>query len=261
METLPAASVARHALAAASSVVLCTGAGMGVDSGLPDFRGNEGFWNAYPAFRSLGLSFLDLANPEWPHAGHAALIHAIRGRPAFAFTSNVDGQLLRAGWSPRRLVECHGRIRLFQCANGCGELPWDASDARIVVDEETMNAVGTLPRCPGCDGIARPNILMFGDWQWDGLVTDAQQDRFEAWLRVHPPRRGMVVVECGAGTAIPSVRRMSETLQREGATLIRINPREAQGPAGTLSLACGAAKGLSSLAYAEETKSTNACYV
>ena len=38
---------------------------MGVDSGLPDFRGDEGFWNAYPPFRKLGLSFVDLADPRW----------------------------------------------------------------------------------------------------------------------------------------------------------------------------------------------------
>jgi NAD-dependent SIR2 family protein deacetylase len=275
METSLPVSLARDVLSAASSVVLCTGAGMGVDSGLPDFRGDEGFWNAYPAFRSLGLSFRDLANPEWfrtdphrawgfyghrfnlyrdtvPHAGHTALTQALRGRPAFAYTSNVDGQLLKAGWSPRYLVECHGRVRLFQCADACGELPWDASDARITVDVETMRAEGPLPRCPACGGIARPNILMFGDWEWNGLVTDAQQDRFEAWLRVRRPSRGMVVIECGAGTAIPSVRHMSETLQREGATLIRINPREAQGPKGTISFACGASQGLNLIAREEK---------
>jgi hypothetical protein len=50
-----------------------------------------------------------------------------------------------------------------------------------------------------------------------------------------------VVVECGAGTAVPSVRLTGEHLaQRFGATLIRINPRESQGPAGTLSIAGGA---------------------
>lgn len=37
-------------------------AGAGVDSGLPDFRGNEGFWNAYPPYRKLGRSFIEMAN-------------------------------------------------------------------------------------------------------------------------------------------------------------------------------------------------------
>ena len=43
----------------ASSVFVTAGAGFGVDSGLPDFRGNEGFWNAYPAFRDKNL-YVDL---------------------------------------------------------------------------------------------------------------------------------------------------------------------------------------------------------
>lgn len=277
METNPSPgpffSRAREALQSATSVVLCTGAGMGVDSGLPDFRGNEGFWNAYPVFRRLGLSFADLASPEWfetdpalawgfyghrtnlyrdaiPHEGHAHLLRAIGDRPSFAYTSNVDGQLLRAGWSPRHLVECHGRIRVHQCVDRCGAVPWLAQDARIAVDPETLRAVGSLPECPSCGGLARPNILMFGDWGWDERVTDAQQERFASWLRLHRPSHGMVVVECGAGTAIPSVRRMSERLQQEGATLIRINPREAHGPIGTVSLLCGARDGLSRIAPA-----------
>ena len=43
--------------------VITAGAGMGVDSGLPDFRGNDGFWNAYPALK--GYPFMEMANPRW----------------------------------------------------------------------------------------------------------------------------------------------------------------------------------------------------
>ncbi len=48
----------------ARALVVATGAGMGVDSGLPDFRGDQGFWNAYPVYERLGLSFVDAANPD-----------------------------------------------------------------------------------------------------------------------------------------------------------------------------------------------------
>ena len=41
---------------------MCAGAGMGVDSGLPDYRGPEGFWRAYPPYRALGLRFEELAD-------------------------------------------------------------------------------------------------------------------------------------------------------------------------------------------------------
>ena len=38
---------------------------MGVDSGLPDFRGDRGFWKAYPPYAKLGLHFAEMANPRW----------------------------------------------------------------------------------------------------------------------------------------------------------------------------------------------------
>ena len=49
----------------AEAVLITAGAGMGVDSGLPDFRGNEGFWKAYPIAEKLNLSFTQLASPSW----------------------------------------------------------------------------------------------------------------------------------------------------------------------------------------------------
>jgi hypothetical protein len=65
---LPPALVDQAAnwIRSADALVIAAGAGMGVDSGLPDFRGDEGFWNAYPPFRHLGLKFTNLAN-----SGHA----------------------------------------------------------------------------------------------------------------------------------------------------------------------------------------------
>ena len=47
----------------AGALVVTDGAGMGVDSGLPDFRGDQGFWKAYPPYEKLGLSVVDAANP------------------------------------------------------------------------------------------------------------------------------------------------------------------------------------------------------
>ena len=54
----------RHFIKSADAILITAGAGMGVDSGLPDFRGNEGFWKAYPAIRHLKKSFEKMANPQ-----------------------------------------------------------------------------------------------------------------------------------------------------------------------------------------------------
>ena len=48
----------------ADLLLVAAGAGMGVDSGLPDFRGNEGFWKAYPALARAQLAFASVAAPR-----------------------------------------------------------------------------------------------------------------------------------------------------------------------------------------------------
>ncbi|MFO1094951.1 MAG: hypothetical protein U0992_16840 [Planctomycetaceae bacterium] len=53
---------ATNAIRSADALLIGAGAGMGVDSGLSDFRGPEGFWNAYPAFR--GREFYDISTPR-----------------------------------------------------------------------------------------------------------------------------------------------------------------------------------------------------
>jgi NAD-dependent SIR2 family protein deacetylase len=228
----------------ADGILITAGAGMGVDSGLPDFRGNEGFWNAYPALRSAGMPFHEIANPAsfhdqprrgWgfyghrlllyrdtlPHEGFAILLALAHSKPhtCFVYTSNVDGQFQKAGFAPERIVECHGSIHHFQCLSRCSDALWPA-DARIApVDPATGLMSEPLPHCPRCGGLARPNILMFNDSEWIPDRSDRQLALFEAW-------RGnvgqLVVIELGAGMDIPSVRRMSE---RQGAPLVRINPR------------------------------------
>jgi len=56
---------AREVVKEADAILITAGAGMSVDSGLPDFRGREGFWRAYPIAKKLGLNFEDMANPMW----------------------------------------------------------------------------------------------------------------------------------------------------------------------------------------------------
>jgi NAD-dependent SIR2 family protein deacetylase len=214
MQASSALKPARRFLRKADSLVIAAGAGIGVDSGLPDFRGNEGFWKAYPPFKSLGVSFSDAANPAWfaskpeiawgfyghrlalyrrtePHAGFMRLLEKARAARlgAFVFTSNVDGQFQKAGFRTDRIVECHGSIHALQCTDpSCpgpdtGQ-PWSAKGVNVAVDNTTFLAdAASMPRCGGCGALARPNILMFDDFAWDSEVTDAQESRLEDFLR------------------------------------------------------------------------------
>ena len=88
----------------------------------------------------------------------------------------------------------------------------------------TLRAGGALPRCPKCGALARPNVLMFNDGTWVEGPTQAQQARFAEWLSGLEGRR-LAVIECGAGDAIATIRRVGEEVAaRFHAPLVRINP-------------------------------------
>ena len=40
-----------------------------------------------------------------------------------------------------------------------------------------------IPKCKNCGDIARPNILMFGDWSWNEQRTIKQENRFKTWMK------------------------------------------------------------------------------
>jgi NAD-dependent SIR2 family protein deacetylase len=263
-------------IAQADALIVAAGAGMGVDSGLPDFRGNEGFWTAYPALGRARLDFSSIASPPafredpalaWGFYGHRlALYRATVPHAGFAllrtwgdamdhgasvFTSNVDGQFQLAGFDPQRVMECHGSIHHLQCLRPCCGDIWSADGFVPEVDADACRLCNAPPACPHCGGLARPNILMFGDGEWLERRAAAQEARLQAWLA---GARRPVVIELGAGTAIPSVRRFSHSVvQQHGGRLVRINPREPQVP-GTadVGIAMGALDGLLAIAAAME---------
>jgi NAD-dependent SIR2 family protein deacetylase len=245
MDVQPKLDTAVRWLQEADGLLITAGAGMGVDSGLPDFRGTDGFWRAYPALRKHRMSFEDIANPAgferyptlaWgfyghrlalyrstvPHAGFQILLAWAKrmSHGAFVYTSNVDGQFQKAGFAPDRVAECHGTIHSLQCVEACTAKTWSAASFEPVVNDETSRLLNDIPRCSRCGRLARPNILMFGDWNWVDRESESQLVRLENWIsKVERP----VVVELGAGGALPTVRRFSE---RHGPRVIRINPRE-----------------------------------
>jgi NAD-dependent SIR2 family protein deacetylase len=267
MDRTEAARRAGEALSRARALVVTAGAGMGVDSGLPDFRGAEGFWKAYPPYQQLGLRFEEAANPGhfvedppfgWGFYGHRANLYretqphegfailrrwiADRSLEAFVVTSNVDGHFQKAGFPEDRIYEVHGSIHVLQCTRPCSRRIWPNTEA-VRVDVKTMRAAD-VPLCPSCGAVARPNILMFGNWGFMADRTEEQGQRFDAFLRAQA-RAPMVVVEIGAGAAIPTIRMTSERLgRRPDCLVVRINPREASIPPPHVALSCGAVEGL-----------------
>ncbi|MFC1513851.1 NAD-dependent deacetylase [candidate division KSB1 bacterium] len=264
-------SRAAEVVSEADAVFISAGAGIGVDSGLPDFRGNEGFWRAYPPIAKLGISFVEMANPRWfdikprlawafyghrlnlyrstkPHKGFDRLfeIGSNKNGGYFVFTSNVDGQFQKAGFDDNLIEECHGSIHHMQCTKVCSDDIWNGEETQVEVDEEKFEAPGELPKCKNCGTLARPNILMFGDWMWNSHRTESQSIRLNNWLsEVSESNYKLVVIETGAGQAVPTVRMKSEYVSHiHNATLIRINPRDYHTPPGNISIPLGSREGI-----------------
>ena len=161
------------AIKEAKALVITAGAGMGVDSGLPDFRGNEGLWKAYPPLKKLGLSLPEMSTPRWfhtdpnfawgffghrmqlyksttPHRGFEILKRWATSKESgyFVYTSNVDGHFQKAGFPEENIVECHGSIQFLQTLDGKGDV-WPVPDDLVInVDESTFRASEPLPEGP-----------------------------------------------------------------------------------------------------------------
>lgn len=256
----------------ADGLLITAGAGMGIDSGLPDFRGPEGFWQAYPALGRAQIQFESIASPDafyarpelaWgfyghrlklyrntlPHAGFELLrqIGASMPNDAFVFTSNVDGQFQKAGFSEFQVCEVHGSIHHLQCMEPCHRDSWSADEFVPEVDEEHCLLRSEPPWCPRCSEMARPNVLMFGDWGWVPARQQKQQQRLQNWL---DKCERVVIIELGAGTHIPTVRMFADQV---GGPLIRINPKPAEAEvalARDVSIALGALEGIRGIAAA-----------
>ena len=240
----------------ADGILILAGAGMSVDSGLPDFRGSTGLWtqakddfikqatargfdeDPLAAWRFYARRMLMYAECG-PHAGYHALLRLVtaHGKDHFVVTSNVDGYFIRAGFDPDRMHEIHGNLRYAQCNQPCTRdlYPMPRFTAEPVAMED-------LPSCPHCGHVLRPNVMMFSDSSLVWRNIDAGEERYRRWAAA---KMQILGIEIGAGTVIPSIRWFGE---ERTANLIRINPHDADvNRRGDISMAATALDGINGL--------------
>ena len=153
------------------NIVVLTGAGVSVASGLPTYRGQGGIWEEHEVarygharalsehpeqtWRLFGAMRIPVARAQ-PNAAHRALAQfeaGLRAEQSFLLiTQNVDGLHQRAG--SQRVVELHGNIMKTRCVNEACGLP------RF---EDSATHVEAMPRCPVCGSALRPDIVLFGE--------------------------------------------------------------------------------------------------
>lgn len=198
---------------------MITGAGVSADSGIPTYRGEEGYWRQRSPF-DLATAAAFSQNPQlvWEWYGHRrAVIRASEPNPAhhalaslarqtddaLIVTQNVDDLHERAGTPAARLVHVHGDIFVNRCT-ACGYR-----------DERDVQ-VSPPPRCPRCSGALRPGVVWF-----DEELDEAEVGRIETFLARGPCELVLVVGTTAVFDYIVDwARRAAGTRGR----LIEVNP-------------------------------------
>jgi NAD-dependent protein deacetylase/lipoamidase len=153
-------------------VLVITGAGVSAESGIPTFRGKDGYWrNLDPAKLATPEAFAKNPNLVWewyrerrqrirnaqPNAAHQAIAKlAQHAREFLLVTQNVDDLHMRAEWEGNTLVrqnivQIHGDIFITRCSH--------CDFSRNERDRD----VGGLPKCPQCGALMRPGVVWFGE--------------------------------------------------------------------------------------------------
>ena len=245
------------------SLLIVTGAGMGCDSNLPDYRSKGGFWNDYKIFKDKGLSLYDMSQTKWfiddplqawgfythraklysnaiPHSGFDVLLNNITtnnktDREYMYMTSNIDGQAIKAGFNINNIYQTHGSLHYLQCINNCKNSIIQTfhnqyQKLNININNYKIQSLDEIPKCKFCKGLKRPNVSFFTDDQrsFDDQRIIKQKNRFIKWLNPFiTTNKQLLVIEIGCGKSIHSLRWEAQYLKTlKNITLIRINPTE-----------------------------------
>jgi len=227
-----------------------TGAGISAESGIPTFRGKEGYWvvgsrNYMPQEMATQEMFLRTPDEVWrwylyrfgvckdakPNAGHQALVdleRALGGRFDLV-TQNIDGLHRRAG--SERVFCIHGDAAHVRCANDCGLGVADLPPLAPRGDGPLTEAERSALRCPRCGGWLRPHVLWFDEYY------DEEHYRMDSALRAAGAADLLLVVGTSGATNLPM--QIGRLVFHRGAAMVDVNPEEnpfaemaARSPAG-----------------------------
>jgi NAD-dependent deacetylase len=208
-------------------VLVITGAGVSAESGIPTFRGKDGYWR--------NLDPIKLATPEafardpelvweWyrerrqcirnaqPNAAHQATAKLARCADEFLLvTQNVDDLHRRAGLAEAQMVQIHGDIFVTKCS-ACDFQQHDCD-----YEHEHEHEDG-IPRCTKCGALMRPGVVWFGE-----SFPARETERVENYLQ--RDSCGLVIV-AGTTATFGYIIDWALRASHHGGTLIEVNPEE-----------------------------------
>ena len=201
-------------------VVALTGAGISVDSGIPDFRDTGGLWERFDpmeyahidAFRQtpektwlLFQEMQGLVDGAQPNPGHVGLsrLEAL-GFLCTVITQNVDGLHQRAGNSD--VIEYHGNSRSLVCL---------CCERRVSRDGFGLEQYKGLPRCT-CGAVLKPDVVLFGE-------PIPRQSQFRAQVAA---RQCGVMLVVGTSAMVYPASEIPQMAKNSGALIVEVNVRE-----------------------------------
>ncbi|WP_319526150.1 Sir2 family NAD-dependent protein deacetylase [uncultured Desulfosarcina sp.] len=238
MSMLEAKEVLAETVRGRGRITVLTGAGISAESGIPTFRGPEGFWTVgsreyHPQEMATFNMFskdpesvwvwylyrMGLCKQAHPNAGHLALTSMEEriGDRFTLITQNVDNLHIRAGSSLERTYQIHGNIFFTRCASSCTNAILPLADplpskekGGSLTDEEK-----DLLRCPACGGWLRPHVLWFDE------TYDERNYRFNSALETAQRTRLLITVGTAGATTLPN--HIVNIVYSNGGQMIDIN--------------------------------------
>jgi NAD-dependent protein deacetylases, SIR2 family len=221
------------------NITILTGAGISSESGIPTFRGKDGYWTVgskeYHPEEMATLRMFKMSPYEiwqWylyrktvcaqaePNSGHRAIVELekIFQDRFVLITQNVDGLHLRAGNTPDRTYQIHGNLNFMRCSDECSgliipvpnEIPFKDKTAPITETEKKLLI------CSQCGAISRPHVLWFDE------CYDEKFFRFYSSLQKAEKTDLLLVVGTSGATNLPM--QVGVTVVHRGGAVIDINP-------------------------------------
>jgi NAD-dependent deacetylase len=227
-------------------VFVLTGAGVSAESGIPTFRGKDGYWrNLDPTKLATTDAFTRDPQLVWewyrerrqrisdarPNAAHEAIARLARHTDEFLLvTQNVDDLHARAGVVAEKMVQIHGDIFITRCSHcnfsytGRGGSPEPPTD-RAVLQRGRLRSIAPtaesdlgVPRCRKCRALMRPGVVWFGEQlPWNEL------QRVEDFL---DGGACDVVIVAGTTATFGYIIDWAVRASLDGGELIEVNPEE-----------------------------------
>lgn len=211
---------AKRIILESKRIIAFTGAGISVDSGIPDFRSEGGLWEKYDPheyatydsfladpskFWTMGQELADLILKAEPNPAHNALAQLERtGKLQGVITQNIDNLHQAAG--TKNVIELHGNYLRAYCME-CHQEYMDMEIHRRVVEGEIP------PKCDMCGGVLKSEAVLFNE--------PLPQQAMEAAIELCRECDLMIVI--GTSLAVYPAAFLPQLAKNSGAKIILVN--------------------------------------